>query len=188
MAKVTYSMSVSLDGFVAARDGDIGWTSPDDELHRFFNDQLRGIGAFLHGRKTYELMAAYWPTADDDPSAPAPIVDFARIWKTKPKVVFSRTLRDVAWNSRIVRDDIGGEIMRLKAQAGGDLALGGPGIASSVMKLGLIDEYRLFVRPVVLGGGTSYFPSLDHGLALRLVETRTFHGGVMFLRYERAAD
>lgn len=186
MSKVVYWMSVSLDGFVETRDRNIDWTAPDEELHGFFNDEARKLGAFLHGRRMYELMAAYWPTADESPSASPQIADFSRIWKSKPKVVFSRTLRKVEWNSRIAGDDIAREIRTLKQNLDGDMALGGAGIAATFMQLGLIDEYLLFVRPVVLGGGTPYFSPIDHALSLRLVESRAFQKSVMMLRYQRA--
>jgi dihydrofolate reductase len=188
MGKVVYWMSVSLDGFVETRDRKIDWTAPDEELHRFFNEDARKMSVFLYGRRTYELMAAFWPTADASPSAPEYIVDFARIWKSKPKVVFSRTPRNVAWNGRVVSDNIVAEITNLKQSVAGAMGLGGAGIAATCMKLGLIDEYRLFVRPIVLGGGTPFFPPMDHPLSLRLVETRAFPGGVMLLRYQRASE
>jgi dihydrofolate reductase len=185
VSRVIYSLSVSLDGYVESPTGDIDWTSPDDELHQFFNDQTRATGTLLHGRRMYELMAAHWPTADENPSAPAVEVDFSRIWKAKPKVVFSRTLETVGWNSRLVREDAAEEVARLKRQPDNDMGVGGPALASTLIRHGLVDEFRLFVRPVVLGGGTPYFPALDSPLDLRLVETRTFGSSVVYLRYER---
>ncbi len=186
MSNVVYWMSVSLDGFVETRERNIDFTAPDEELHRFFNETAKRMSVFLHGRVTYDLMAGYWPTADADPCAPDVIAEFARIWRSKPKVVFSRTPRDVAWNSRVVTDNIASEISSLKQSVDGDMCLGGAGIAATFMKLGLIDEYRLFIRPIVLGGGTPYFASLDQPLTLQLVETRIFPAGVVLLRYLRA--
>src|SRR5262249_45298886 len=116
--KVIYSMNMSLDGFVAGPDGELDWAIVDEELHRHFNDEVRAGDAFLYGRRMYELMARYWPTVDADPAAPDFIVEFARIWKDKPKIVFSKTLERVEWNSRLVRDDVGEEVARLKAQPG----------------------------------------------------------------------
>jgi dihydrofolate reductase len=185
MSRVIYSMSVSLDGFVETPNRSLDWVIVDEELHRFFNDEARETGTFLYGRRLYELMAGYWPTADADPSVPDFMVEFARIWRDKPKVVFSRTLEKVEWNSRLVRGDIAKEIARLKEQPGNDLAVGGPNLASTFMRLDLIDEYRLFVQPVVLGAGTPFFTALDAKINLRLVETRTFRSGVVYLRYER---
>lgn len=187
MGRLIYSLSVSLDGYIESATGSIDWTSPDDELHAFFNDQTRGMGTLLHGRRTYELMASYWPTADQDPSAPPTHVDFARIWKGTPKVVFSTTLDSVAWNSRLVREDVAEEVARLKREPDNDMMVGGAGLASTLIRLDLVDEYRLYVVPVVLGGGKPYFPRLDRPLDLRLAETRTFGSRVVYLRYERAA-
>jgi dihydrofolate reductase len=185
VSKIVYWMTVSLDGFVETRDGKIDWTAPDDHLHRFFNESARKVGAFLYGRRSYELMAGFWPTADANPSAPEPIAEFARIWRRTPKVVFSRTLRHLEHNSRLAGDDIRAEVAKLKQEVQGDLGVCGPTLAASFMNLGLVDEYRLFVRPIVLGGGKPYFPLLDRPLSVRLAETRTFAGGVVLLRYER---
>jgi dihydrofolate reductase len=184
MRKVTYSMGVSLDGFVAGPDGEIDWSAPDEELHRFHNQQTREIGAHLCGRGLYETMV-YWETADENPSATEYELEFARIWKDLPKIVFSKSLAKVEGNARLVRDGIAEEVAKLKEQPGKDLAVGGAGLASSFAKLGLIDEYRLFVSPVVLGGGTPYFPALDDRINLELVETQTFGSRVVYMRYRR---
>ena len=185
MRKVIYSMNVSLDGFVEGSNRELDWSIPDEELHRFWNDQVREMSAFLYGRRLYELMANFWPTADQDPSAPDYIVEFARLWRDMPKVVFSTTLEKVKWNSRLVRDDIADEVARLKAQPGKDMDVGGPTLATTFMRLGLIDEYRLVVHPIVLGAGTPFFPPLDERVGLRLVETHTFGSGFVYLRYQR---
>jgi dihydrofolate reductase len=182
--KLIYSMTVSLDGFIAGPGGEIDWSAPDEELHRFHNQQTRELGAELCGRRLYEVMA-YWETFDENPSAPDYELEFARIWKALPKVVFSKTLEKVAGNARLVRDGAAEEVAKLKEQPGKDLAVGGAGLASTFMKAGLIDEYRLFVRPVVLGGGTPYFPALDERINLELVETRTFGSRVVYVRYRR---
>jgi dihydrofolate reductase len=185
MRRVIYSFSVSLDGFMEGPDHDIEWSSPDDELHTFYNDQAREIGTELYGRRLYELMAEYWPTADEDPSASQPVIEFARIWRDTPKVVFSKTLDKVDWNSRLASGTVAEEVARLKAEPGKDMAVGGANLASTFMRLGLIDEYRLLVFPVILGAGTPFFATLDDQINLRLVETRTFGSGVVLLRYER---
>ena len=143
-------MSVSLDGFVETMNREIDWVIVDEELHTFFNDQARDMGAFLYGRRMYELMVDYWPTADAEPSNPAYVIEYSRIWNDMPKIVFSKTLNRVGWNSRLVRDDIAGEISKLKAQPGRDLQLGGPTLAATFIQFGLVDEYQLFVIPVVL--------------------------------------
>jgi len=186
MRKVIYSMNVSLDGFVEGPNRELDWSTPDEELHRFWNDQEREMGTSLYGRRLYELMAAYWPTADADPSAPDYVVEFARIWRNKPKIIFSTTLEKVDWNSRLVRDNVAEEVAKLKAQAGKNMEVAGPTLASSLMRLGLIDEYGPVVHPVVLGGGTPFFPALDNRISLTLVETRTFGSGVVYVRYQRA--
>ena len=133
-------------------------------------------------------MAKYWPPVDADPAAPGYALEFARIWKDKPKIVFSKTLERVEWNSRLVRDKVGEEIARLKAQPGQDMEVSGPTIAASLMRLGLIDEYRPVVHPVVLGRGTPCFPALDSAIKLRLVETRRFGTGVVYLCYQRSEE
>lgn len=184
MGTLVCSMMVSLDGFVEGPNRELDWVAIDEELHTFASDQAREMGTFLYGRRLYEVMADFWPTADADPSAPDYIVEFARIWKDKPKIVFSKTLEKVEWNSRLVRDNIVEEITKLKEQPGRDMDLGDPNIASTLMQLGLVDEYRLLVHPVVLGGGTPFSPSLEHKITLRLVETRTFRSGVVYLRYQ----
>jgi dihydrofolate reductase len=183
--KVIYAMNVSLDGFVEGPNRELDGFTPDEELHRFWNDQMRETSASLYGRRLYELMAEYWPTADEDPSAPDYVVEFARIWKDKPKVVFSTTLQKVDWNSRLVRDNIAEEVTKLKSQPGKDMEVGGPSLASTFMRLDLIDEYRPVIHPFVLGRGTPFFPALDNAISLRLVETRTFGSGVVYLRYQR---
>jgi dihydrofolate reductase len=182
MRKLIYSFGVSLDGFIAGPDGGFAWAVPDDELHRFHNEQARALGAHLYGRRLYETMVG-WETVDEDPSAPEPMLEFAAIWKAPPKIVFSTTLERVEGNARLVRDGAGEEVARLKEEPGGDLAVGGAGLASTFIKLGLVDEYRLFVNPVVVGGGTPYFPSLDERIDLELVETREFGSRVVYVRY-----
>ncbi|HET7051949.1 MAG TPA: dihydrofolate reductase family protein [Solirubrobacteraceae bacterium] len=184
MRKLIYSMTVSLDGFIAAPGGDIGWSAPDEELHRFHNDEVRELGAHLLGRRLYETMV-YWETADQDPSASEVTLDFARIWQALPKVVFSSTLDRVEGNTRLSSADLASELARLKEEPGGDLAVGGAGLASELIERNLIDDYRLFVSPVVLGGGTPYFPALERPIDLELLETRTFGGGVHYLHYAR---
>ena len=183
--KLIYSMGVSLDGFIAGPGGDLKWSAPDEELHRFHNEEMRKTGANLYGRRLYEVMT-YWETAEEDPSISDYEREFARIWKETPKIVFSKTLEKVEGNYRLVRDDVAEEVAKLKEQPGKDLAVGGAGLASTFIKLGLVDEYRMFVRPVVLGGGTPYFPALDERIDLELVETRTFGSRVVYLRYRRA--
>jgi dihydrofolate reductase len=184
MLPVVYSMSVSLDGFIAGPDGDIGWTAPDAELFRFHIEETRRVAAHLCGRDLYQEMLV-WETAEQTMSDEADL-EFAQLWRPIPKVVFSRTLRSVAGNARLATDDIATEIGRLRDQAGeGEVGIGGAKLAAAAISEDLIDEYRLFVNPVILGAGTPYFPPLAEPLDLRLVESRTFSSRVVYLRYQR---
>ena len=188
MGRVIYSMSVSLDGFVETTDRSLDWVLVDDELHACFNDEAREASAFLYGRRMYDLMTDYWPTAETDPAATPVMVDFARIWRETPKIVFSATLDQVDWNSRLVRGDPVAEVTRLRSQPGFDMSVGGPTLAATLLRAGLIDEVRAFVQPVILGAGTPFLPPLDDRIALRLLETRTFGSGVVLVRYESAGS
>lgn len=182
MAKVVYSMSVSADGFTAGPDGEIDWSVPDDELHRFHNEQVRELGAHFLGRRLYETML-YWETADSLPEISETEREFACLWQALPKVVFSRTLDAVEGNTRLARDGIAEELAAAKEQVEGDIAVGGAGLASAFVGLGLVDEFRLFVHPAVLGGGTPFFPPLEERIDLELVETRDFSSRVILARY-----
>ena len=184
MRNVVLMLSISLDGYVEGPSRELDWPMVDDELHTEFNQQLAAMGAFLDGRVTYEMMAEFWPTADQDPRSTAPMVEFARIWRDMPKIVYSTTLETAEWNTTVVRDVVAEEVMALKAQPGGDLALGGANLAASFMRLDLIDEYRLYVHPVVIGAGT---PLSASGVkqSLELVQTRPFGNGVVLLHYRR---
>ena len=184
MRKLIYSMSVSLDGFIAGPDGEIDWSPPDEELHRFHNAHMRETGVELLGRRLYETML-YWETADENPSATDYELEFARLWKDTPRIVFSNTLEKVEGNARLATGGVAEEVARLKEEPGQDLAVGGAGLASTCIELGLVDEYLLFVNPVVLGGGTPYFPALDERINLEMIETRTFASRVVYLRCRR---
>ena len=127
----------------------------------------------------------YWETADENPATPEHELEFARIWKNLPKIVFSTSLESVEGNARLAGDGAADELSRLKQQTGKDVAVGGAGLAATFIRLGLIDEFRLFVSPVLLGAGTPYFPPLDERIELELVETRTFGSRVVYLRYQR---
>jgi len=183
MRKLIYSMTVSLDGYIAGGDGAIDWSVPDEELFLLHTQHVQEIGMQLCGRRLYETMV-YWETAEESPLA-AEEVEFARIWKALPKVVFSTTLQSVVGNTRLATGGVGEEVSRLKEQPGKDIAVGGAGLARACMKLELIDEWRLFVSPVLLGSGTPYFPPLEKGIDLELIETRTFGSRVVYLRYRR---
>ena len=184
MRRVLVHTSVSLDGFFEGPNREIDWHVVDDELHWYFNEQLGRMGGFLSGRVTHELMAGFWPTADRDPASTPPMVEFARIWREMPKIVFSRTLQQADWNTKIIREVVPEEILELKAQPGGDLVLGGADLTASFLRHGLVDELRIYVHPVVLGRGRPLFPESDDSTTLRLLETRSFGNGVVLLRYD----
>ncbi|PXW28872.1 UNVERIFIED_CONTAM: dihydrofolate reductase [Williamsia faeni] len=184
MLPVTYSMSVSLDGFIAGPDSDISWTAPDAELFRFHIEQTRHIAVHLCGRSLYQAMLV-WETAEQTMSDEAEL-EFARIWRPIPKVVFSRTLKSVEGNARLATGDIATEVRRLRDQPGeGEVSIGGAGLAAAAISEDLIDEYRLFVNPIILGAGTPYFTPLANSLDLRLIESRTVGSKVIYLRYQR---
>jgi dihydrofolate reductase len=180
---VIYSMSVTLDGFVAGPNGEIDWSGPDEELHQFHNDQVRELGAHLLGRRLYETML-YWETVD--PSFGEVEREFAEIWQALPKVVFSRTLERVEGsNTRLASGSVAEELEQVRASVSGDVAVGGAELAAACIAEDLVDDFRLFVKPVVLGEGRPFFPPLDRRLALELVETRTFAAPAVYLRYRR---
>ncbi len=183
MRKLIYSMSVSLDGFIAAPGGDIAWGVPDQELHLFHNRRVRELGVQLCGRRLYETML-YWDTPEALQGGPER-VEFAEVWRAMPKIVFSRKLRSVEGNYRLAERDIAEEVARLKRESGKDIEVGGATLASTCVRLNLIDEYQLFISPIVLGSGTPYFPPLDERIELELVETRTFGSRVVYVRYRR---
>jgi dihydrofolate reductase len=186
MRSVTYSMSVSLDGYIVGPDGEFDWTAPDEEVFGFVTDEIRKVGVHLLGRRLYETML-YWETADQDPSLDESMLEWAAIWKPLPKVVFSRTLSAVKGNARLASGGLAQEIERLRAEpAGGDIAIGGATLAAEAAALGLIDEYRARVCPVLVGGGIPFFPHRERRVGLELVETHPFGSGVVYLRYRVA--
>jgi dihydrofolate reductase len=184
MRKVIFSMSVSLDGYIEGPDGDFGWSAPSTELHQFHNERVREVGVQLLGRRLYETML-FWETVEEEnPSAPAHILEFARIWKALPKIVYSRTLDSVVGeNTRLSREDPVAEARALKEEDGKPIAVGGAELAAALTAHGLVDEYDLFVNPVVVGGGKPFFAG-DTPVELELVETRTFGSRVVDMRYE----
>jgi len=183
MRSVTYSMGVSLDGYIVGPDGDFNWTEPDEELFRFVTDEIRNVGVHLLGRRLYETML-YWETADQDPSLDAAMLEWAALWNPLPKVVFSTTLKAVRGHARLASGGLAAEIERLRAEpADGDIAIGGATLAAEAAALDLIDEYRPKVYPVLVGGGIPFFPRRDRRVDLELLETRTFSSQVIYLRY-----
>ena len=187
MKKIIVQMSVSLDGYFEGPDRDISWHLVDDEIHRDVNDFIRTeIGTFLHGRVMHEMMVGFWPTADQEPDCPEPMRDFAEIYREMPKIVYSSTYDDTAWKTSIAREVDPAEIQRLKEQPGLHLGVGGADLAASFAEHDLIDEWRLYVTPVILGAGRRLFPEGVSTTSLRLTESRVFDNGVILTRYARA--
>ncbi|WP_329554019.1 dihydrofolate reductase family protein [Streptomyces sp. NBC_00696] len=184
MRKLIYGMNLSLDGYIAAPGDDIGWSVPSDELFQFWSDQLEATELTLYGRKLWQTMSSHWPTADQLPGANPAEIEFARRWRDMSKVVFSSTVDKVDWNTRLVTGDAVAEITRLKTEDGGPMDIGGATLAAAAMRAGLIDEYVLATAPVLVGGGTPFFTTLDSWVNLNLVETRTLPGGMTLTRYE----
>jgi dihydrofolate reductase len=185
MRSVTYSMGVSLDGYIVGPDGGFDWTGPDEEVFRFWIDEIREVGVHLLGRKLYETML-YWETADQASLDDAQL-EWAGLWNPLPKVVFSTTLSAVQGNARLAAGDLAAEIDRLRAEPGeGEIAIGGATLAAEAADLDLIDEYRAMVYPVLVGGGIPFFPRHERRVDLELVETRTFSSRVVYLRYRVA--
>jgi dihydrofolate reductase len=186
MHSVTYSMSASLDGYIVGPDGGFDFTAPDPDVFRFWIDDIRQVGVHLLGRKLYETML-YWETAAQDPSLGEAEREWVGLWNPLPKVVFSKTLSAVEGNARLATRGVAEEIARLRAEPGeGEIAIGGATLAAEAAALDLIDEYRVMVHSVLVGGGISYFPQAARRVDLDLVETRTFGSKVVYLRYRVA--
>ncbi len=184
MRKVTYHMGASLDGFIVGPDGQITGFAPDEEMWGFVMDEIRGVDVHLLGRRLYETML-YWETEGQDPPFDERETEWAALWNPLPKVVFSRTLTEVGGRAaRLASGGLAEEIERLRAEPGeGDIAIGGATLAAEAAALDLIDEYRLRVYPMLVGGGIPYFPQGERRVDLELVESRTFQSKVVYLRY-----
>ena len=182
MAKLIYSAITSLDGYVADEDGNFDWAAPDAEMHSFVNDLERPVGTYLYGRRMYEVMA-YWETAHTLADQPPFIQDFAEIWQAADKIVYSRTLETVSSaRTRIERDFDPEAVRQMKTAAGRDITVGGPALAAQAIKARLVDEYHLFVVPIVVGGGTQFLPD-NVRLELELMDERRFGNGTVHLHY-----
>src|SRR5205809_6092219 len=182
MANLIYSAITSLDGYVADEQGKFDWSAPDEEVHSFVNDLERTVGTYLYGRRMYEVMAA-WETMGGDAAQPPFINDYAEIWQSADKVVYSRTLERVSSaRTRIDRDFDPEVVRRLKAEATRDISVGGPGLAAEAIKAGLVDDYQLFLTPIIVGGGRRALPD-DVRVKLELVDERRFDNGVVYVRY-----
>jgi dihydrofolate reductase len=186
MRPVTYSMGISLDGYIVGPDGRFDWTAPDAEVFRHWIDEIRGVGVHLLGRRLYETML-YWETADQDASLDDAEREWAALWNPLPKVVFSTTLTEVQGHARLASGGLADEIERLRAEpAAGEIAIGGATLAVQAAELDLIDEYRAMVHPVLVGGGIPFFPRAERRVDLQLVETRTFGSNIVYFRYRVA--
>jgi dihydrofolate reductase len=173
-------MGASLDGYIVGPDGEFSWTEPDEELFRFVTDEIRQVGDYLLGRRLYETML-YWETADSDPSLSESMLEWAALWKAIPKVVFSTTLSSVQGDARLASRGVADEIEELRAAPRqGDIAIGGATLAAEAAGLGLIDDYRARIYPVLVGGGVPYFAHGERRVDLELVVTRTFGSGVVY--------
>jgi dihydrofolate reductase len=182
MAKLIYSAITSLDGYVADVDGNFEWAVPDEEVHTFINDLERPVGTYLYGRRMYEVMVG-WESAHTLPDQPPFIQDFAQIWQAADKIVYSKTLDTISSaRTRIERDFDPEAVRQMKARAGRDIIVGGPDLAAQAIKAGLVDEWHLFVAPIVVGGGKQSLPS-NVRLKLELLEERRFGNGMVHLRY-----
>ena len=185
MARLIYSMGVSLDGYTEDESGNFDWSAPGDEVHRRANEGAKEAAAFLYGRRTYEMMEGYWPAlATGDEEVAEVHAEFARAYVATPRIVFSDTLESVSEGARLVRRaDALDEVKRLKQEPGGDLGVAGPELAASLFDL--IDEFRPWVSPVVVGGGKRFFPAGRGQVDLRLLEETRYPNGQLWLRYER---
>jgi len=181
--KVTYSMGMTLDGYIVGPDGGFDWSGPDEEVFRLSIDEIRGVGVHLLGRRLYETML-YWETAEQDTTLDETELEWTALWNALPKVVFSTTLSEVRGNARLATGGLVEEIERLRAEPGdGDIAIGGAALAAQAAASDLIDEYLIRVFPILVGGGVSFFPQQEREFTLELLETRTFPSQVVFLHY-----
>jgi dihydrofolate reductase len=182
MTKLIYSAITSLDGYIADEDGKFDWGMPDEEVHTFVNDLMQPVGTYLYGRRMYEVMVA-WETMHTLANQPQFIYDFAKMWQSADKVVYSKTLDKVSSaRTRIEREFDPEAIQQLKARAGNDITVGGPHLAAQAFNAGLVDECHLFLTPIVVGGGKQSLPRKIH-LELELLDERRFGNGMVFLKY-----
>lgn len=185
MRKIVVHLSVSLDGFFEGPDRDLSWHRVDDEMVASIDEYLATTSAFLFGRVTHQNMADFWAGADEDPGNGEPVRDFVAIYRRIPRIVFSRTLEQVEWATEVHREVDPQAIRSLQQQPGGDMTIGGADLIDTFRRHDLIDEYRLFVNPVLLGRGRRLFADGEVPTGLRLAEVRQFGNGVVLLRYER---
>jgi dihydrofolate reductase len=186
MAKLIYSAITSLDGYVADEDGNFDWAAPDEEVHSFINDLERPVGTYLYGRRMYDVMA-YWESANSVADQPPVVRDFAEIWQAADKIVYSKTLETASTlRTRIEREFDAEAVRQMKAAAGRDITVGGPDLAAQAIKAGLVDEYHLFVAPIMVGSGKQSLPN-NVRVKLELLDERRFGSGMVHLHYRTRA-
>jgi len=186
MGRLIYSGIMSLDGYTVDEDGSFQWAAPDEEVHAFVNDLQRPVGTYLYGRRMYETMR-FWETADTMPDEPPVVRDYTAIWQAADKVVYSTTLQTVTTRRTRIERSLDLDALRaMKADSDRDITIGGPTLAATVVAAGLIDEYQLFLTPIIVGGGTPFLPR-DVRTGLEFVDERRFAGGVVHLRYRAGA-
>lgn len=183
MRKLIYPMNTSLDCYVESADGNFAWSVPDPELFKHFSDLIAVATTHLHGRRMWETMGGYWPTAGADPASTPAEKEFARNWNAAEHIVFSRSLHSVDHGARLVRDNAVEAVRKLKSEEGSDMLVGGPGLASTLIAAGLVDEIHAHVHPVAVGAGKPFFLDLTRQLDLKLLGIHAFASGVVQLRY-----
>jgi dihydrofolate reductase len=185
MRKVIFSIPITLDGFIEGPHRELDWVIADDDLHNYYARMLMNAGMIFYGRVTYELMASYWPTASNDPTIPESMLNFANALNPLPKIVFSKTLQHVGWNTTVMKAVIPEEINKMKSKPGGDIILGGGAwLAQTFIQNGLVDEIQLMVQPVVIGAGKALFKGMDRELKLNFKWSQTFQSGTVALCYQ----
>jgi len=184
LRKIILSIPITLDGYIEGSHRELDWVTADDEMHDYFTEVLRSVDMMIFGRVAYELLASYWPTAPSDPNITRGMLEFANTINPLPKIVYSRTLEKVGWNTRVLKSFIPEEIRQLKAQSGGNIALsGGASIAQQFIQHGLVDEFQLVIQPAVIGKGKSLFGGITNGLKMELVWEKTLRSGTVALCY-----
>jgi dihydrofolate reductase len=182
MAKLICTAITSLDGYIADEHGEFDWGAPDSDVHAFINDLERPIGTYLYGRRLYEVMV-FWETAPAQPNQPPPVLDYAKLWQAADKIVYSTTLETASSaRTRIERTFDPSAVRAMKDAADRDLSIGGPALAAHAFRAGLVDEVRLFVSPLTVGGGNQFLPDRLR-LNLQLLDERRFDNGVVYLQY-----
>jgi dihydrofolate reductase len=183
VAKLIYSAITSLDGYVEDAEGKFDWAAPDEQVHAFVNDLERPVGTYLYGRRMYETMV-FWERPPDLAAQPPVAQDFAKIWQAADKIVYSKTLQTASSAKTRIEHEFDAEAVRqLKANAARDLTVGGPELAAQAIEVGLVDEYQLFLVPVVVGGGKRWLPGNGVRVNLELLDERRFRNGTVYLHY-----